>query len=97
MNFATEAQLANSTLEDGSVLAPMGRNTPMASVSTSAVENAHEARNAKKWTMTSSASARSGISTLTVCVCQVKEIVMETASLTKIVVLTQRACKWVKM
>ena len=62
-----------------------------------AVQSVREARHAKKWTMTSSASARSGMSTPTVGVCQVKEIVMETASLTKIVVLTQHACKWVKI
>ena len=97
MKFAPEAQLANSNLESGGVLASMGRNTPMASVSTSAVENAQEARHAKKWTMTTSASARRGISTQTVGVCQVKEDVMETASVTKIVVMAHYACKSVKM
>ena len=99
VKFAPEAQFANSNLESGGVLASMGRNTPMASVSTrdNAMKSVGEARHAKKWTMTSSASARSGMSTPTVGVCQVKEIVMETASLTKIVVLTQHACKWVKM
>merc|ERR1719341_924202 len=80
VKFAPEAQLANSNLESGGVLAPMGRKTPMASVSTmyAAVKNAQEARHAKKWTMTTNA-------------------VMETASVTKIVVLALRARKPIAM
>ena len=44
MKFAQEAKNANSNLESGGVLAPMGRKNPMAVVSTryAAVKNAQE-------------------------------------------------------
>ena len=65
MKFAPEAQLANSNLESGGVLAPMGRKNPMAVVSTryAAVKNAQEIWFVKKWTMAPFAPARSGSDT----------------------------------